>query len=162
MKILNKNFYKNRCFLNIMKWKNSILWGNSLFESLSNIEKDLKQYFGLFMFVIIRKIFKSGLYSSQDSIKMSHLWTRTIFELGLYSSQASINDSTVYKRLVFCNFHIQHNLAQNSEMCQKLPILMVNKMVKNWTTPKPTPKWSNWLIYALEKLELWTQKVSYL
>ena len=47
------------------------------------------------MFVIIRKIFKSGLYSSQDSIKMSHLWTRTLFELGLYSSQASINDSTV-------------------------------------------------------------------
>ena len=95
MKILNKNFYKNWCFLNIMKWKNSILWGNSLFESLSNIEKDLKQYFGLFMFVIIRKIFKSGLYSSQDSIKMSHLWTRTIFELGLYSSQASNNDSTL-------------------------------------------------------------------
>ena len=40
------------------------------------------------------------------------------------------------KRMVICNFHIQHNLAQNSEMCQKLPILMVNKMVKNWTLHK--------------------------
>ena len=81
------------------------MWGNSLFESLSNIEKDLKQYFGLFMFVIIRKIFKSGLYSSQDSIKMSHLWTRTIFELGLYSSQASINDSTVWLLHFLCHLH---------------------------------------------------------
>ena len=40
--------------------------------------------------------------------------------------------------MVFYNFHIQHNLAQNSEMCQKLPILMVNKVVKNWTAPKST------------------------
>ena len=36
-----------------------------------------------------------GLYSSQESIKISCLWTRSLFELGLYSSQASIKDSTV-------------------------------------------------------------------
>ena len=51
------------------------------------------------------------------------------------------------KRMVICNFNIQHNLAQNSEMCQKLPILMVNKMVKNGPPLSP-PNWSNWLIYA--------------
>ena len=44
---------------------------NSLFVSLSNLEKVLKKNFGLFMLVIIRKILKSGLYSSQDSINDS-------------------------------------------------------------------------------------------
>ena len=43
----------------------------------------------------------------------------------------------LHKRMVFCNFDIvQHNLAPSRDICQKLPILMVNKLVKNWTVPK--------------------------
>ena len=40
------------------------------------------------------------------------------------------------KKMVICNFNIQHHLAPSRAMCQKLPIFMANKMVKNWTAPK--------------------------
>ena len=42
------------------------------------------------------------------------------------------------KKMVICNFDMQHHLAPSRAMCQKLPIFMVNKMVKNWTAPKST------------------------
>ena len=63
---------------------------------LLKIETVQNYTFRLLRLVIARTLFESGLYSSQDSIKISCLWTRTLFELGLYSSQASNNDSTVY------------------------------------------------------------------
>ena len=47
---------------------------------------------------MLRNIFGSGLYSSQDSIKMSLIWNRTVFKSGLYSSQASNSELTVYRR----------------------------------------------------------------
>ena len=41
---------------------------------------------------IVRTIFKLGLYSNQDSNKVSCLWIRTLFESGLNMSQASIRE----------------------------------------------------------------------
>ena len=54
-----------------------------------------KQTLACFSIVIVRNVFNSGLYSSQDSIKMSLFWNRTVFKSGLYSSQASISELTV-------------------------------------------------------------------
>ena len=41
-----------------------------------------KQTLACFSIVIVRNVFNSGLYLSQDSIKMSLFWNRTVFKSG--------------------------------------------------------------------------------